>query len=314
MTATPPVDATTVDTTHVDAGAFVSRRTLVARRFARNRLAVAALVTLVALFVGCYALPPLLPYSYSELDFTALQSPPSPQHWFGTNALGQDVLAQVLRGMQKSMLIGVCVAVISTLIAATVGAIAGYFGGWRDRALMWFVDLVLVVPSFILIAIITPRTKNSANIALLIVLLAAFSWMISSRMVRGLTMSLRDREYVQAARYMGVPNRTIIARHILPNVASILIIDTALTVGGAILAETGLSFLGFGVQPPDVSLGTLIADGTKSATTFPWVFLFPAGVLVLILVCANLTGDGLRDAFDPGSANLRTRRHPKKPT
>lgn len=314
MTATPPVDATPVDAGAVDAGAFVSRRTLVARRFARNRLAVAALVTLVALFVGCYALPPLLPYSYSELDFTALQTPPSPQHWFGTNALGQDVLAQVLRGMQKSMLIGVCVAVISTLIAATVGAIAGYFGGWRDRALMWFVDLVLVVPSFILIAIITPRTKNSANIALLIVLLAAFSWMISSRMVRGLTMSLREREYVLAARYMGVPNRTIIARHILPNVASILIIDTALNVGGAILAETGLSYLGFGVQPPDVSLGTLIADGTKSATTFPWVFLFPAGVLVLILVCANLTGDGLRDAFDPGSANLRARRQPKKST
>ena len=314
MTATPPVDATPVDAGAVDAGAFVSRRTLVARRFARNRLAVAALVTLVALFVGCYALPPLLPYSYSELDFTALQTPPSPQHWFGTNALGQDVLAQVLRGMQKSMLIGVCVAVISTLIAATVGAIAGYFGVWRDRALMWFVDLVLVVPSFILIAIITPRTKNSANIALLIVLLAAFSWMISSRMVRGLTMSLREREYVLAARYMGVPNRTIIARHILPNVASILIIDTALNVGGAILAETGLSYLGFGVQPPDVSLGTLIADGTKSATTFPWVFLFPAGVLVLILVCANLTGDGLRDAFDPGSANLRARRQPKKST
>ena len=314
MTATPPVDATPVDAGAVDAGAFVSRRTLVARRFARNRLAVAALVTLVALFVGCYALPPLLPYSYSELDFTALQTPPSPQHWFGTNALGQDVLAQVLRGMQKSMLIGVCVAVISTLIAATVGAIAGYFGVWRDRALMWFVDLVLVVPSFILIAIITPRTKNSANIALLIVLLAAFSWMISSRMVRGLTMSLREREYVLAARYMGVPNRTIIARHILPNIASILIIDTALNVGGAILAETGLSYLGFGVQPPDVSLGTLIADGTKSATTFSWVFLFPAGVLVLILVCANLTGDGLRDAFDPGSANLRARRQPKKST
>jgi peptide/nickel transport system permease protein len=247
------------------------------------------------------------------LDFYALQSPPSTTHWFGTNALGQDVLAQVLRGMQKSMLIGVAVAVISTLIAATVGSIAGYFGGWRDRTLMWLVDLLLVVPSFILIAIITPRTKNSANVALLIALLAAFSWMISSRVVRGLTMSLREREYVQAARYMGVPNRQIIARHILPNVASILIIDTALSVGGAILAETGLSFLGFGVQPPDVSLGTLIADGTKSATTFPWVFLFPAGVLVTILVCANLTGDGLRDAFDPGSGNLRTHRHRTKP-
>ncbi len=291
--------------------AFVSRRTLVARRFMANRLAVVSLVILVLMFVACYALPPLLPYSHTDIDFYALQTPPGPQHWFGTNAIGQDVLAQVLRGMQKSLLIGVCVAVISTVIAATVGSIAGYFGGWRDRALMWVVDLLLVVPSFILIAIITPRTKNSANIALLIVLLAGFSWMVSSRMVRGLTMSLREREYVQAARYMGVPSRRIIARHILPNVASILIIDTALNVGVAILAETGLSFLGFGVQPPDVSLGTLIADGTKSATTFPWVFLFPAGVLVLILVCANLTGDGLRDALDPGSVNLRHRGSPK---
>lgn len=287
---------------------FVSRRTLVGRRFLRNRSAVCALVLLVALFIGCYALPPLLPYSHTDLDFSALQTPPSPQHWFGTNAIGQDLLAQVLRGTQKSMLIGLCVAVISTTIAATVGAVAGYFGGWRDRALMWFVDLLLVVPSFILIAIVSPRTKNSANVTLLIVLLAAFSWMISSRMVRGLTMSLREREYVQAARYMGVPDRRIIARHILPNVASIIIIDTALNVGAAILAETGLSFLGFGVQPPDVSLGTLIADGTKSATTFPWVFLFPAGVLVTIILCANLIGDGLRDAMDPASASLRLRR------
>lgn len=292
---------------------FVSRRRLVFRRFLRNRLAVCALAILVLLFIGCYLLPPLLPYSHTDLDFYSLQSPPSPEHWFGTNALGQDVLALVLRGMQKSLLIGLCVAVISTLIAATVGSIAGYFGGWRDRTLMWIVDLLLVVPSFILIAITTPRTKNSANVALLIVLLAAFSWMISSRIVRGLTMSLREREYVQAARYMGVPNRRIIARHILPNVASILIIDTALNVGMAILAETGLSFLGFGVQPPDVSLGTLIADGTKSATTFPWVFLFPAGVLVLIVLCANLIGDGLRDALDPASANLRVRQKVAKP-
>ena len=284
---------------------FVSRRTLVARRFGRNRLAVVSLAVLVGLFVACYALPPLLPYSHTDIDYYALQAPPSSAHWFGTNGIGQDVLAQVLRGMQKSMLIGLCVAVISTAIAATVGAVAGYFGGWRDRALMWFVDLLLVVPSFILIAIITPRTKNSANVVLLILLLASFSWMISSRMVRGLTMSLREREYVQAARYMGVPSARIITRHILPNVASILIIDTALNVGVAILAETGLSFLGFGVQPPDVSLGTLIADGTKSATTFPWVFLFPAGVLVTILVCANLTGDGLRDALDPGSGSQR---------
>jgi peptide/nickel transport system permease protein len=280
----------------------------VLRRFLRNKPAVVSLALLVLLFIGCYALPPLLPYSYTNLDYYALQQPPSVDHGFGTNALGQDLLAQTLRGMQKSMLIGVCVAFISTLIAATVGSIAGYFGGLRDRALMWIVDLLLVVPSFILIAIVTPRLGQSARVIWLIVLFSVFSWMISSRMVRGLTMSLRMREFVSAARYMGVSNWRIIVRHILPNVASILIIDTALNVAVAILGETGLSFLGFGIQPPDVSLGTLIADGTKSATTFPWLFLIPAGVLVLIALCANLTGDGLRDALDPGSRALRRRR------
>ena len=287
---------------------FTSRRRLVWRRFLRNRPAVVSLVVLIVMFVAAYALPSLLPYSHTDLDYYALQQPPSPVHWLGTNGLGQDLLALTLRGMQKSMLIGVCVAFISTLIAATVGAIAGYFGGWRDRALMWLVDLLLVVPSFILIAIVTPRTRESGTILWLILLLAGFSWMISSRMVRGLTMSLREREFVVAARYMGVSNWRIIARHIVPNVASILIIDTALNVGLAVLAETGLSFLGFGVQPPDVSLGTLIADGTNSVTTFPWVFLVPAGALVLIVMCANLAGDGLRDALDPGIRPAKRRR------
>lgn len=284
---------------------FVSRRTLVLRRFLRNRPAVISLVVLALLFAGCWLLPPLLPYSHTDLDYYSLQQPPTTTHWFGTNSIGQDLLAQTLRGMQKSLLIGVAVAFISTLIAATVGAVAGYFGGWRDRTLMWIVDLLLVVPSFLLIAIVTPRIRESSSVLWLIVLLSAFSWMISSRIVRGMTMSLREREFVSAARYMGVSNRRIIIRHILPNVASILIIDTALNVGIAILAETGLSFLGFGVQPPDVSLGTLIADGTRSVTTFPWVFLFPAGVLVLIVLCANLIGDGLRDALDPAARPAR---------
>ncbi|MCF6387236.1 ABC transporter permease [Mycobacterium sp. MBM] len=285
---------------------FVSRRTLVLRRFLRNRPAVVSLALLGLLFAGCWLLPPLLPYTHTDLDYYALQQPPSPTHWFGTNSIGQDLLAQTLRGMQKSLLIGVAVAFISTLIAATVGAIAGYFGGWRDRTLMWLVDLLLVVPSFLLIAIVTPRIREAGGSVLwLILLLSVFSWMISSRIVRGMTMSLREREFVSAARYMGVPNRRIIVRHILPNVASLLIIDTALNIGLAILAETGLSFLGFGVQPPDVSLGTLIADGTRSVTTFPWVFLFPAGVLVLIVLCANLIGDGLRDALDPAARPRR---------
>jgi peptide/nickel transport system permease protein len=307
---TEPVTTETATTAKagVDVARFASRRTLVLRRFLRNKLAVASLVLLTVLFVGCYALPPLLPYSYTDLDYYALQQPPSADHWFGTNALGQDLLAQTLRGMQKSMLIGVCVAFISTLIAATAGSIAGYFGGVRDRTLMWIVDLLLVVPSLILIMIVTPRLGQGARVFWLIVLFSMFSWMISSRIVRGMTMSLRVREFVVAARYMGVSNWRIIVRHIIPNVASILIIDTALNVAVAILGETGLSFLGFGIQPPDVSLGTLIADGTKSATTFPWLFLIPAGVLVLIALCANLIGDALRDALDPGSRALRRRR------
>jgi peptide/nickel transport system permease protein len=307
---TEPVTTDTATTAKagVDVARFASRRTLVLRRFLRNKPAVVSLVLLALLFIGCYALPPLLPYSYTDLDYYALQQPPSADHWFGTNALGQDLLAQTLRGMQKSMLIGVCVAFISTLIAATAGSIAGYFGGVRDRTLMWIVDLLLVVPSLILIMIVTPRLGQGARVFWLIVLFSMFSWMISSRIVRGMTMSLRVREFVVAARYMGVSNWRIIVRHIIPNVASILIIDTALNVAVAILGETGLSFLGFGIQPPDVSLGTLIADGTKSATTFPWLFLIPAGVLVLIALCANLTGDGLRDALDPGSRALRRRR------
>lgn len=289
-------------------GTFTSRRNLVVRRFFRNKPAVLAAFLLVAGFLACYLLPPLLPYDYNHLDYGALLQPPSAKHWFGTNALGQDLLARTLRGMQKSMLIGFCVALISTTIAATVGSVAGYFGGWRDRALMWLVDLLLVVPSFLLIAIVTPRIKHTSSVLWLIVLLAVFGWMVSSRMVRGLTMSLREREFVRAARYMGVSSRSIIVSHIVPNVASILIIDATLNVGAAILAETGLSFLGFGVQPPDVSLGTLIADSTPSATTFPWVFLFPAGALVLIVLCANLAGDGLRDALDPRSRPPRRRK------
>ncbi|OBK75576.1 ABC transporter permease [Mycobacterium sp. 1164985.4] len=305
---TEPVTSETSTTAQsgLNAAGFASRRSLVFRRFVRNKPAVVSLILLALLFIGCYALPPLLPYSYSDLDYFALQQPPSPDHWFGTNALGQDLFAQTLRGMQKSMLIGVCVAFISTIIAATVGTIAGYFADWRDPALMWLVDLMLVVPSFLLISIVVQRTKG--DIVWMILLLAVFSWMISSRIVRGMTMSLRDREFVAAARYMGVSDWRIIVRHILPNVASIIIIDTALNVGVAVLAETGLSFLGFGIQPPDVSLGTLIADGTKSATTFPWLFLFPGGVLVLIILCANLVGDGLRDALDPGARQLRRRK------
>ncbi|MFI6167861.1 ABC transporter permease [Nocardia sp. NPDC051052] len=291
--------------------AAAGRSKLVLRRFLRNKPAVISAAILILLFIACYALPPLLKYDYQQLDYTALLKPPSGRHPFGTTQIGQDVLAQTLHGMQKSMLIGLCVALISTTIAATAGATAGMLGGWTDRAIMWLVDLLLVVPTFIIVALFAPRTKGNGSILLLILLLSLFGWMISARMVRGMTLSLRDREFVRAARYMGASTRTVIVRHILPNIASILIIDTTLTVGGAITAETGLSFFGFGVQPPDVSLGSLIASGTKSALTFPWLFLFAGGLLITIVLCANLVGDGLRDAFDPSAKRARSKKKAK---
>lgn len=291
--------------------AAAGRRKLVWRRFLRNKPALIGGTILILLFIAGFALPPLLKYDYQQLDYTALLKPPSADHPFGTTQIGQDVLAQTLRGMQKSLLIGVGVALISTIIAATAGATAGLLGGWTDRAIMWLVDLLLVVPSFIIVALFAPRTKGSGSILLLIVLLSVFGWMISARIVRGLTLSLRDREFVRAARYMGAPTRTVIFTHILPNIASILIIDTTLAVGAAIMAETGLSFLGFGVQPPDVSLGSLIAAGTKSALTYPWLFLFAGGLLITIVLCANLVGDGLRDAFDPGAKRARSKKKAK---
>ncbi|WP_446223818.1 ABC transporter permease subunit [Nocardia sp. IBHARD005] len=287
--------------------AAAGRRKLVWRRFLRNKPAVVGAVILL-LLVASFALPPLLPWDYQQMDYKALMRPPSLEHPFGTTQIGQDVLAQTLRGLQKSLIIGFCVALFSSVIAATAGAVAGLLGGWTDRAIMWFVDLLLVVPSFIIIALFAPRTKGSGSIAILIVLLSVFGWMIAARIIRGLTLSLRDREFVRAARYMGAPTRTVILSHIVPNIASILIIDTTLAVGSAIMAETGLSFLGFGVQPPDVSLGSLIAAGTKSALTYPWLFLFAGGLLITIVLCANLVGDGLRDAFDPGARGARKAR------
>ena len=298
------------------AGTTTSRRNLVVRRFMRNRLAVAGLMTIVLLFAMAYLGPLLTPWDYEEIDYAAFLQPPSPQHWFGTTQIGNDVFAQTMRGLQKSLVIGLLVGLISTAVAAVVGAAAGYFGGWIDRALMWVVDLLLALPAFLVIAIVSPTFRGDTWLVF-VMLLAAFAWMITARIVRGMTLTLRERDFVKAARFMGVPPWRIIFRHIVPNMSSLLIIDATITVGTAILAETGLSFFGFGVQPPDVSLGTLIAAGTDSALTYPWLFLFSAGVLVIAVLAVNPVGDGLRDALDSGSQRMtranRKRRRATRP-
>jgi peptide/nickel transport system permease protein len=280
------------------------RRQLVLRRLRRNRAAMASLIVLALLFVAAFLSPTVYEaitgWSYSGQDFTAFLQPPSAEHWFGTTQIGGDVFAQTMRGLQKSLLIGLLVAVISTGLAAVVGSVAGYFGGWVDRTLMWIVDLLLVIPSFLIIAIISGNLQG-ANWLILVVLIAVFAWMITARIIRGMTLSLREREFVQAARYSGVSSAGIIFRHLIPNMSSLLIIDATIAVATAIIAESGLSYFGFGVKPPDVSLGTLIADGTRSAFTFPWLFLFAGGLLVLTTLAVSVFGDGLRDALDPAS-------------
>jgi peptide/nickel transport system permease protein len=282
----------------------ISRGQLIRRRFFRNKSAVFGIYVIAFMFLFAFGGPFIAQWSYSENDFSSLLQGPSLSHWFGTTQVGVDVFAQTTRGLQKSLIIGLLVAVFSTGLSAIVGAVAGYLGGRTDKVSMWFVDLMLVLPSFLVLVILS-RFYQGKSWLLLVIGLTIFDWMITARVVRGLAMSLRERDFVRAAKYMGVPTRKIIARHLLPNMASVLIIAATLNVGGAILAETGLSYLGFGVSAPDVSLGTLIAEGTSAALTYPWLFLFAGSILIFTVLAVSFIGDGLRDAFDPGSLRVK---------
>jgi peptide/nickel transport system permease protein len=278
-----------------------SRGRLIVRRFLRKRLAMVGLAVIVLLYLLAFVGPVFSPWGYDDPDYSAFLSPPTTEHWFGTSQIGQDMFAQVMRGLQKSLTIGLLVGIISTSVSALVGATAGYLGGVTNRILMWVTDLLLVLPPFVILAIASPLFKGRTWL-LLVLLLAGLNWMITARIIRGMALTLREREYVKAARFMGQSSWRVITKHILPNMASLLIIDATINVGLAVLSETGLSFFGFGVQPPDVSLGTLIAAGTESATTYSWLFLMPAGFLVVFVLAVNLVGDGLRDAIDPQGA------------
>ena len=262
-----------------------------------TRRGAAGLALLVLAFLAAFAGPLASPWRWDETDFTAFRQAPSARHWLGTTQSGRDVFALTLRGAQKSLVIGLLAGVLATVLAALVGVVAGFAGGSLDRALMLGVDLLLVLPPFLVAAVLAPRTGG--DWPLLVPLLAAFAWMATARMTRAVAVSLRGREYVLAARFAGVGAPRVIVRHLLPGLASLLAVDVGLNAGAAIIAESGLSCLGLGVRPPDVSLGTLIADAHGAATVDPWMFGFAAGFLVLIVLAVNLLGDGLRDVLDP---------------
>jgi len=246
----------------------------------------------------------LYPYAFDDQDPLNMGIGPTNLHWFGTDSIGQDIYAQTIVGLRKSLVIGLIAGPLGTVIAAFVGSFAGYVGGKTDATISWFINLLLVLPSFFILVLISPSLKSLSWVVLTF-FIAAFGWMVMAQVIRAQTKSLRDREFVKAARFMGVGTGKIIRRHIIPNVASLLIIDATLGVVYAIGSETALSYFGFGIQPPDVSLGTLLADGTPSAVTQPWLFVFPAAVLIILLFAVSLIGDALRDAVDPTSGAHR---------
>ena len=281
----------------------MGRGKLTYRRFMRNKLAVIGIFVLSLVVLLAIFGPSLWTWDYLEIDNKAFLKPPNSTHPLGTTASGRDVLAMVMFGLRKSLMIGIIYALLVTAIETLAGAAAAYFGNWVERIILWLSDLLLIVPQLLLVAIIMyGKVAPAWSWLALALLMGLLDWPMGGRIVRSLTISLKHREYVQAARFMGLSSWRIIFRHIMPNISSLLIVDVTMGVGLAILAETTYAYLGFGVKPPDTSLGALIADGATKATTFPWQFGFAALILVIVVLAVNSIGDGLRDALDPTSA------------
>lgn len=268
-------------------------------RFVRNRAAVVSLVILGLIILACLVGPALLPHAYDSSDWNAMSQPPgwSNFHWFGTDESGRDLLVRCLIGGRISLMVGLLATASSACVGILWGATAGYLGGRVDAFMMRLVDMMYAVP-YLLIAILLVTLLGRA-FYLVVVTITVFSWMDMARVVRGQTLSLRSREFVEAARAIGVPTHRIILRHIVPNLLGVVVVYTTVTVPSVILTESVLSFLGLGIQEPMTSWGVLIHDGTAVMEISPWILLFPAGLLSATLYCFNYIGDGLRDALDP---------------
>jgi peptide/nickel transport system permease protein len=272
---------------------------LFARRFLRHRLAVVGLVVLVMLCVLCFGAKQFAPYPKNHQDLLLGPTPPSRQHWFGTDQLGRDEFTEVLYAGQISLKIGLGVALISTLAGAIVGALAGYFGRATDQLLMRFTDLFLVVPQIAILAVALQQFGQTDTAIILV--LAAVGWMYIARVVRGQVLSIKEKEFVEAARAAGAPSGRIITRHLLPNCIGPIVVNATLAIAAAIVAESTLSFLGFGIQPPDTSWGNMLSTAEGNYSINAHLLYFPGLAILLTVLAVNFLGDGLRDAFDPQS-------------
>ncbi len=266
-------------------------------RFFRHRMAIIGLVGLVIIFGAGLLAPVIAPYSYSALDYTLIYKAPSHAHWFGTDSIGHDVFSQTLYGIRTSLEVGMFVAALSTLIGLILGAFAGYYGGITDNLLMRLTDLVLTLP-FLAILLTASALLHGTTPVRISLILAALFWTGIARVIRGVFLSLREKEYVEAAKASGAGDARIIFRHILPNTLGPVAVNATLAVGTAILVEAAISFLGLGIVPPLPSLGTMVEAGKEYPTAW-WLIVFPGFIIVAIVLCVNFVGDGLRDALDP---------------
>lgn len=308
QTTEQPQSAAEVQPAHPEREFTVQSRTqfqLVLRRFLQHRAAVISIIVLVLVVVLALVGGRLWHYRFDEVtaDFS---TGPSLKHPFGTDSIGHDYFAQVLRGAQKSVQISLLVALLSTSFGTVLGAVAGYYGGKLDGLLMRFTDVVLSIPYIALLIVLSNIVRQgSGNWFFIALVLAAVAWTYVARTVRAVFLSLREKEFVEAARALGATDRRIIFRHMLPNAMGPIIVAATIAVAIAILAETSLSYIGLGVRPPDTSLGLLIASGQQAATTRPWLFYFPGLFIIVIALTVNFVGDGLRDAFDPTQTRVR---------
>jgi peptide/nickel transport system permease protein len=279
-----------------------SQAQLIFKRFLQHRLAMISLIVFVLIVLFAYVGP--LVWKYSSAAITEDNSAsPSGAHPFGTDAVGHDTLAQVMRGTQISLQISVLVAVFATIVGTVWGAVAGYYRGWIDTVLMRIADLVLTLPLLAVAAVLAHQAGGTWW--LIAVVIAGLYWAYVSRVARGVVLSLREKEFVEASKALGASDARIIFRHLVPNALGSIIVNLTILVSIAILLETALSFLGFGVQVPDTSLGLLVSTAQTAVDTRPWLFYFPGVFIILIALTINFIGDGLRDAFDPQQTKVR---------
>lgn len=280
---------------------------LTLRRFRRHRAAVLSIGVLCLVILSAL-LAPLSPYSPTEQNPANDFQPPSLAHPFGTDDLGRDVLTRTLYGGRISITVGLTATVASLLLGVIVGALSGYFGGWTDNILMRITDAFLSLPTlFVLILISTmlrdmPALNLRNSVSVVIIVISVLSWMMPARLIRGAFLSLKEQEFVHAAHSVGVPDWRIMIRHILPGTVSLIIVHGTLSIAYAIIMESGLSYLGFGVQPPTPSWGNLLSTAQAYALRAPWLMIFPGLMIFITTMAVNHIGDGLRDAFDPRSA------------